>query len=205
MRSVLVPVVTLVAILLLTAPVLVGIAVVDSAVEIPATTGSERTLAASEADRLVADDGPVAVRSHVIDANGIKTLSSADLSSVQENNAVTVQVNGDKVVDGGPSTDGTTVERVVLLRHRESQRLHNDTVVVPSGVTRVHITHFHGQLVVDETPLATGNDTDPPVSVAVTPTASTRIAATGNVTVTYDAVRHEPAVLAVTVSRGGDE
>ena len=202
MRSLLATGGTVVALLVVSAALLFGVTLLTAAVGPTGETPAERTLAAGEADRLVSDHGPVAVRAHVLSAGALEALAADNLGVARDTAAVTVRVNDTTLVQTGPTEEGTTVERIVLLRSSEPRMERNETVVVPAGATNVTITAFDGHLTVDETPLAARDDTAVPVSVTVSQSAPTQITAAGNVTVRYDEPRYEPTVLSVTVARG---
>lgn len=205
MRSLLATVGTITAIALLSILLFTGVTVIHPSDSVTQRAPTEQTLAASEADRLVSERGPVAVRSHVLVAAELNTLSANDLAVTSDTTAVAVHVNGTRRVQSGVVDNGTTVERMVVLKRSDSQLERNDTVVVPAGATNVTVTAFDGQLIVEETPLTTREETAPPVSVVVSRSAPTRITAAGNVTVVYDTPRYEPAVVSVTVAREAEQ
>lgn len=197
MRSLLATAGTVTAVVLLAGSLLVGAVVLEPTSG--STTSTEDALATSEADRLVSEHSPVAVRSHVLGTEALTELTADDLEVTCDTTAVAVHVNDTQLVETGATDNGTTVERVVLLRETEPQTKQNETVVVPAGAVNVTVTGFDGRLVVDDRPLTAQRE--PPVPVVVSQSRETPITAADNVTVTYDEPRYEPAVLTVTVVR----
>ncbi|MFC6951751.1 DUF7263 family protein [Halorubellus litoreus] len=82
----------------------------------------ERRGATALADRLVAADGPVAVRENVLNETRVEELDAdavRDLAALPESADVRVRVDGETIVKTGDVTGGTTVRRVALVVDRD--------------------------------------------------------------------------------------
>lgn len=114
----------LAAIVLIVAVSTVAVAVTDGALADADREPLERQRAAAIADRLVAGDGDLATRENVLDAAAIEALDAETLRdryAIPESGAVSVRVDGERLVETGEVSDGTTIQRVVLVATRTNR------------------------------------------------------------------------------------
>lgn len=107
-----------VALLLVTAAAGVGLAVADGAFESADRDPVASHAATALADRLVAADGPLAVRGSVLDADAVRALNASRLRSLvpwSDGRDVAVSLDGEVLARTGPVTGGRTVRRLVLV------------------------------------------------------------------------------------------
>jgi hypothetical protein len=106
-----------VALLLLTVAVGVTLTVATGAFATADADARDRVAAAGVADRLVATDGPLAVRENVLDADAVRALdvrALRDAVPATADRAVRVRLDGETLVEvGDPS--GATVRRLVCV------------------------------------------------------------------------------------------
>lgn len=210
-----------VALVLLTAATVLGVAFADAALADARSDPVERHAAAATADRLVATDAPTTVRASALDADALDRLNATRLDDIAPPAAGTdirVAVDGDPVVSRGAPGGGTTVRRSVMVvsRSGETRRTtgidNGSTIRIPSGVDRATVDLDTGPNTTVRTVRANGRvvlydgaglDANATVRLARSEPTTLRIDAganaTGRVAVTYRPVSTEPRTLAVTV------
>jgi hypothetical protein len=110
------------ALVALTTVSTVAVVVANGALDDATREPIERQGANALAERLVAADGPVAVRENVLSETRVEALDAAGvraLAAVPPDADVRVRVDGETVVETGDVAGGTTVRRVALVVDRE--------------------------------------------------------------------------------------
>lgn len=210
-----------IALLILSSVTVLSLAVADGALAAADRDAGERHVATSVADRLVAADGPIAVRQNVLDAAALESLDSGTLRNelaVVEDEAIRISVGGSPVVSEPNARDGTTVRRIVSVRRIERRSLtprlgSNKAVTLPRRTESVSIdldppngTTIETVSTNDRVLLhnASGLDGHYDVELSRFETARLRFAGSGplyqgNVTLEYPIEQRSRASLAVTV------
>lgn len=208
-----------VALLAVTAAAALGVATADGAFADAARDPGERRVAVALSEQL-AVDGPLAVRRNVVDGERAAALSVAELERrfpVVGDRAVRVRLDGRTLVVRGAVDRGTTVERVVLVGHRQAVThrppVAGGAVALPRRTSRVGLAldppagttvstvRANDRVVLRNESGLAGNFT---VSVSRFETVRLSFEATGplprgSVAVTYYPVRTRKATLEVTV------
>jgi hypothetical protein len=136
------------AFLVLTAVVVLGVAVADGAVVSAERDSLDRQAAVTLSDRLVSADGPLTVRENVVDE---AALASFDATTLREryglaaDTAVRVSLDGRTLALTGDVDEGYSVERLVLVRERSNRSLTpafaaGDSVTLPRRTDHVRLT-----------------------------------------------------------------
>lgn len=115
-----------IALLILSSVTVLSLAIADGALAAAEREAGERHVATSVADRLVAADGPIAVRQNVLDAAAMDTLTARTLRdelAVVDGEAVRVTVGGSSVVSAPNARGGTTIRRIVSVRRTENRTI----------------------------------------------------------------------------------
>lgn len=114
-----------IALLTLTAALVIGVSVAQSALGSAERPTLERQTATSVSDRLVSDEVRITHRKNVLNESAVPDFSGRDLYEYglpAEANA-TVRLGGSVVVASGTVDDGTTVERIVLVEDRHTETI----------------------------------------------------------------------------------
>lgn len=129
-----------VALLLLSATVGLAVAVADSAFAGARRQPLDSRATVSLSERMVAADGPLAVRGNVLNRTRVRRLNTSSLRTwfpVTAGRDVLVRLDGRTLVERGDPRDGVTVQRVVLVAARDPTTLTprfagaNATVTLP--------------------------------------------------------------------------
>jgi len=112
-----------VALLLVLASVGATVTLAGSAFAGANTDPADSRLAGSVADRLVAADGPLAVRANVLSRAAVENASARLDDVLPGDAAVRVTVDGEPVVERGDPTGGATMRRVVLVAEVSEREL----------------------------------------------------------------------------------
>jgi hypothetical protein len=115
-----------IALLVLTATVVVGVVAADAALHGADRPALDRQVAAGLADHLVRDDAPITRRANVLNVTRLSKLSVAGLHSrygLPRDTAVRLTLDGRTIVSSGSPSEGSTVERIVIVERRESHTL----------------------------------------------------------------------------------
>lgn len=134
-----------IALLVLTVVTGLGLVVADGALRSAERDASERRIATSSAERLVAGDSPLTERSNVLNATRIDRLDGTALEEtfpVVAGHDVRVRVNGSAVATTGDVSTGTSFRRLVVLQREQERTLQPDldrghTVTLPRRTTAV--------------------------------------------------------------------
>lgn len=139
-----------VALVVLTGVVAFGLFVADGALDGATRDPGERATAVGVADRLVAPDGPVAVRANVVNGSALAELDAAALAAAvpaSEAADVRVALDGETVASRGTPAGGTTVRRVVLVANRTERTIQpafatggTNAVTLPRRTDRIRLT-----------------------------------------------------------------
>lgn len=210
-----------VALLILSSVTVLSLAVADGVLASADREPRDRHVAASIADRLVAEDGPVAVRANVLDGAELAVLNASVLERrfpVADGAAVGVTVGDRRIVDDMDVRDGTTVRRIVAVRRtdrrsitppfggRKAVTLPRRTATAtidldPPANTTIRSVRANGRVL-----LANPSGLDGQYDVELSRFETARLEFVGpgplhrgNVTVGYPAERTNREVLAVTV------
>lgn len=107
---------------------------------------SDRGVAVSAADRLVAPDAAHTRRANVLDATALTEFTAADLAALAPATAsvdVRVRIGDETVVERGDPDAGTTVQRIAILAEPSTWRgtttTEGDGVTVPNRTDSVRI------------------------------------------------------------------
>jgi hypothetical protein len=123
-----------VALLLLTAGVVLGISAADTALFSAERPALDRQAAVGLSERLVAASAPLTARANVVNATRVENLTASELSTrygLAADVGVRVDLDDRTVVSAGDPTGGTTVERIVLVNRRVTR-----TITPPLADTR---------------------------------------------------------------------
>lgn len=117
-----------VALLLLVVSTLVAISVAggELATAVDQRDALERQSVTSLSERLVAADSPLTTRANVVTADGLETLTVGELESrfgLDPESAVALTIDGDAVLSRGDTSQGTTIERIVLMENRSTRAI----------------------------------------------------------------------------------
>lgn len=114
------------AFLLLTGGLVVAISVAGSALDAANRPALDRQGAVALSERLVEPDAPVTTRENVLDASKLSTLNDTDLREeygITEDVSVRIRVDGEVVATVGSPDGGVTIERLVLVEHRQTRTI----------------------------------------------------------------------------------
>lgn len=135
-----------VALLALTATVVLALAVADHAFVQADRTPGERRVATALAERVVAAGSPLTDRSNVLASDALASLDPARLRSafpVVGEYDVRIRVGERSLVERGDPTGGSSVRRVVLVRRRQTveldPHLDDEEATLPRRTRRVTI------------------------------------------------------------------
>lgn len=132
-----------IALVLLTAVLVLGIGAADSALSTNERSALEQQSAVGLSEQLVADSAPVTARPNVLDADKFEELTATDLETrygLDPNHDVRIELDGTVIVDAGDPTDGTTITRLVVVEERTANTLvppfeNNRTATIPQRST----------------------------------------------------------------------
>ncbi|GAA0652775.1 DUF7263 family protein [Salarchaeum japonicum] len=134
-----------VALLLVTAATGVSLAVANGAFDAAERDPVADHAATALADRLVAANGPLAIRQNVLDARELRRLDAADVRSLVGARDAVVRLDGGVVARTGDVTDPRTVRRLVLVATVENRTLapaieRGAAVTIPRRTDAVTVT-----------------------------------------------------------------
>lgn len=211
-----------VALLLLTAALILGISLASTALSSAERPAEERRTAERIADQFVSPDSPATHRENVIDESVLAEWNESTLTSLLDippEADVRIELTGRVLHDdtGGDRVDGTTVERIVLIENRTRTTLSpsfNETrsVTVPrrSYDTTLSIAPADGTLVrsvAANDALLLRNETElvGTFDLSISPLETTELRFEGAgplegiVEIQYDAAETRKTILSVTV------
>lgn len=211
-----------VALLLLTAAVVLGVSLASTAFTSAERPAEERRTAERIADEFVSPDSPVTHRANVVDESVLTEWNESTLTKlfdVPPDVDIRVELEGRVLHDDTDAdrVDGTTVERIVLIENRTRRTLtpsFNDTrsVTVPrrSYDTTLTIAPAEGTLVRsvaanDETVLLNETELVGTFDLSLSPLETTDVRFQGAgpledvVRIEYDAAETRKTILSVTV------
>lgn len=211
-----------VALLLLTAALVLGISLASTALSNAERPVEERRTAARIADQFVSSDSPVTQRANVVDESVLAEWNESTLTGlfdVNPDTVVRIELGGRVLHDNteGTRVDGTTVERIVLIERRTRttlapsfnqtrsvtvpRRSYNTTLsIAPADGTLVRSVSANAHLLLrNQTELVGTFD----LSLSPLETSQLRFQGagplTGVVEIEYDAAETRKAILSVTV------
>jgi hypothetical protein len=210
-----------IALVLLTVVTGLGVAMADTAIAGADRAPDERRVAAAIADRLVAADGPLAVRSNVLNQSRVDGFDRSALkrSAPPANEyAVSVELADEEIASSGTVHSGTRISRLVVVESREQRTLTPDlattdavtlprrsaqatvTIDPPAGTT-VWTVRANDRVVLHNRSGLNGSYEVPLVPYETTELRFQRAGRLepGNVTIGYDAPRSTKETLVVTV------
>lgn len=135
------------AFLVLTAVVVLGIAVADGALVSAERDTLERQATVTLSDRLVSASGPVTVRRNVFDEAALTALNETTLRTAYGLGAdaeAEISLDGTTLASTGDVDDGTSIERLVVVREPQRHTLRPSfrtgrTVTLPRRTDRVEL------------------------------------------------------------------
>jgi hypothetical protein len=135
------------ALLLLTATIVLTVGVADRARGDAVRPSEDRHVARALSDRLVSPDGPLTVRRNVLNRTRLESLTAPSLAAaypVAADAAVHVAVDG-ATVAGDPDVSGPTARRLVLVQNRTTRSITPaftgaNAMTVPRRTRRVTLT-----------------------------------------------------------------
>jgi len=210
-----------IALVLLTVVTGLGVAMADTAIAGADRTPDERRVAAAIADRLVAADGPLAVRSNVLNQSRVDGFDQAALERIAppaSEYAVSVELADEEITNSGTVHSGTRISRLVVVESSETRTLRPDlattdavtlprrsaratiTIAPPTGTT-VWTVRANDRVVLHNRSGLSGSYEVPLVPYETTELRFQRAGRLepGNVTISYDAPRSTKESLVVTV------
>lgn len=137
-----------ISLLVLTSVVGLSLAVADGAFASADRESEQHRLAVALAERLIAADSPISVRPNVLDADEVADLDGDRLGEefpFVEDVGVRIRLDGETIVDGGSTTDGSTIQRIVLVEERQAISVDPPTdppyaTTLPRRASRVELT-----------------------------------------------------------------
>lgn len=111
-----------VAIVVLTAALVVGLAIADGAFGDAERDATERATATSLAEALVHSDSSLSARHNVVNESAVAQFESADLEDrypALDGHDVTVRLDDETLASTGDTSTGTTIRRIVLVEERQ--------------------------------------------------------------------------------------
>lgn len=132
-----------IAFVLLTAVLVLGIGAANSALTTSERPALEQQAAVGLSDQLTADSSGVTVRPNVLDDSEIESMTVGDLETaygLDSDHDVRIQLDDTVVAESGDPTDGTTIDRLVVVEKRTDRTLvpnfeDNRTVTLPQRAT----------------------------------------------------------------------
>lgn len=210
-----------IAFLFLTVVLLLGVTAAGMAFSTAERPALERQAATSLSEQLVAEDAPVTVRANVANETTLRALNGSALTEaygLSSEKSATVQLDGEPLVDDDTVTDGTTIERVILLEHRERQTIEPSfddslSVTIPRRTTTATVslsppaeTTVRSVRANDRTVLKNESGLDGTFELSLTSLETTTLwfetagsLPSGSVEITYEATETQKATLGVTV------
>lgn len=208
------------ALVLVTAATVVGVAIADGALAEADRDPLDRHAATAVADRLIAADSPTTVRPNALNASVVEDLNATRIEALAppaEDAALRITLDDETLVERGAPRGGATVRRAVVVVSRSAsiQRTINvssdSAVRVPRGVSRAAVAVDSGENTTIRTVRASGRvvlydgaglDTNTTVHLSRYESTTVRIDpsanATGRVAVTYRRPSVETRTLTVT-------
>lgn len=136
-----------VAFVLLTGTVVAGVVLANGALASAERDALERQTATALSERLVSGDATHAPRENVLSSErfGLDETTLRERYNVPAGTDVRISLGGEQIVETGPVTDGTTVERLVLVERRTTEQLQPDfdnsrTVTLPRRTSNARLT-----------------------------------------------------------------
>lgn len=137
-----------VAFVLLTGTAVAGVILANSSLAAAERDALERQTATRLSEQLVSDDARHTARENVLSNGTVASLDPATIRdgyNVPDGRDVAISLDGEPIVETGPTTDGTTVERVVLVERRPTERLLPDfdnsrTATLPRRTSNARLT-----------------------------------------------------------------
>lgn len=133
-----------VALLALTATVVLALAVGDHAFAQADRDPGQRRVGTALAERVVSADSPLTDRRNVLDAAALSSLDPTRLRAafpVVGDHAVRIRVGNRSVVERGDASGGTSIRRIVLVRRRQTverePQLDDNETTLPRRTRRV--------------------------------------------------------------------
>lgn len=115
-----------VAFVLLTGTVVAGVVLANSALASAERDALEQRTATALSDRLVSEYAPHTARENVLSNGALESLDEETLReeyNLPPSTDVQLRLDGETVLKTGPTTDGTTIERIVLVERRTEEQL----------------------------------------------------------------------------------
>jgi hypothetical protein len=115
-----------VALVLLTTVLLFGLGMADGALSSAETQAVERQAAVGLSDQLTAASAPVAIRPNVLDPDALSALERGDLEStygLSPEHEVSVTLDGERLAGTDTLSEGTQIDRLVLIERRSERTL----------------------------------------------------------------------------------
>lgn len=135
------------ALVALSIALVAAVAIVDAAFATGERDATERAVAATAAERLVAADSPIAERQNVLNQTAVESFDDEQLAATlpaSANRSIAVSIDDDQVAAVGEPTRGTTIRRVVLLESTEwverTPTMSAQETTVPVRTDRVELT-----------------------------------------------------------------
>lgn len=137
-----------VAFVLLTGTVAAGVVLANSALTSAERDALERQTATALSERLVSVDANHTVRENVFANETVDSLNETTLReeyNVPTDADISVSLGSEQIIETGPVTDGTTIERIVLVERQTVEQLHPDfdnsrSVSLPRRTSNVRLT-----------------------------------------------------------------
>lgn len=135
------------ALVALSVALVAAVAIVDAAFATGERDATERAVASTTAERLVAADSPIADRQNVLNETAVASFDDEELATAlptSANRSIAVSIDDDRIAAVGEPTRGTTIRRVVLLESTEwverTPTLSAQETTVPVRTDRVELT-----------------------------------------------------------------
>jgi hypothetical protein len=115
-----------IAFVLLTGTVAAGVVLADSSLASAEREALERQTATTLSERLVSEAAAHTARENVLSAGALRALNETilrDSYNIPKGTDVAISLSGVTVVETGPTAEGTTVERIVLIERRTNETL----------------------------------------------------------------------------------
>lgn len=136
-----------IALLVLTAALVVGVTVADSALGAAERSTLEHRTAVSVSERLVGAESGLTNRENVLQESAVPSLTGSNLLKygLPADAGAVVHLDGRVIASNGTVDEGSTVERIVLIEHRSSDGIEpafggSNSVTLPRRTANTTLT-----------------------------------------------------------------
>jgi hypothetical protein len=140
-----------IALLVLTATVVLGVAIANNALSSADRSATERQTAMGLSDQLVSAQSPLTNRQNIINASELSHLDGQTLRAkygLPADSDAAVHLDGTQIAAAGDPSDGTTIERIVLVERAQTRTIESSL----NANSRITLPRRTANATVDLTP-----------------------------------------------------